>query len=68
MARGEAREGSDVDLLVAFAPGARVGLLELAALQEELQGALGVPVDLLELEGLKPWFREKILKESLEAA
>jgi predicted nucleotidyltransferase len=39
--------GSDVDLLVTFHPNADWGLIEHAAMEEELAGLLGRPVDLL---------------------
>lgn len=63
-ARGEARADSDVDLLVSFLPGARVGFLELAGLQEELSEALGLPVDLVPKEGLKIVLRDAVLAEA----
>lgn len=63
-ARGEARPDSDIDLLVTFLPEARVGFLEMAALQEELSEALGRPVDLAPKEGLKVWIRDEILSEA----
>lgn len=43
--RGEARPGSDVDLLVEVAPG--TGLLELGAMEDELAQALDRPVDVV---------------------
>lgn len=44
---GSARAGSDVDLLVEFLPESNPGLLEMGALQDELQQQLGCRVDLL---------------------
>ena len=44
--RGEAEAESDLDVLVSFRPGARVGL-EFVALQQELEELFGRPVDLL---------------------
>ena len=51
-ARGEQREGSDLDLLVEFddVP----GLLGFARLQLDLQDRLGIPVDLFTKPMLKP--------------
>ena len=46
-ARGSARAGSDVDLLVEFLPDANPGLFEMGALQDELEQQLGCRVDLL---------------------
>ncbi len=41
------RPDSDVDLLVEFLPGSKPGLLEMGALQDELEQALRRKVDLL---------------------
>jgi predicted nucleotidyltransferase len=47
MARGEAREDSDVDLLVKFGDASKVGLFELDRIQRELEMRLGRKVDLV---------------------
>jgi uncharacterized protein len=47
---GTDREGSDLDLLVDTLPGAT--LFDLGGLQAELEGLLGVPVDVLTLNDL----------------
>ena len=47
VARGEARVGSDVDLMVEFLPGAGAGLFEMGALKEDLEEKIGCRVDLL---------------------
>lgn len=52
---------SDVDLLVDFQPGAKVGFLRLAGLQEELSDRIGRPVDLVLKRGLKPLIRDRVL-------
>lgn len=46
-AAGRMRPDSDVDLLVEFLPGSNPGLLEMGALQDELEQQLGRKVDLL---------------------
>ncbi len=45
-ARGDEGPGSDLDILVSFEPGARIGL-EFVALKEELESLTGRQVDLL---------------------
>jgi len=45
VARGQARPGSDLDLLVDFEPGRT--LLDVAALVDDLESALGCPVDVI---------------------
>jgi uncharacterized protein len=47
LARGEAREDSDVDLLIKFDPSAKTGLFELDRLQRELEMRFGRKVDLV---------------------
>jgi predicted nucleotidyltransferase len=60
-AKGTARDGSDVDLLVEFEPGRVPGLLGFIALQEELADLLGAEVDLVSSDGLSPYMRDEIL-------
>jgi uncharacterized protein len=52
---------SDIDLLVTFQPGARVGFLTLAKMKRELEELLGRKVDLVPKGGLKPAIRESVL-------
>jgi predicted nucleotidyltransferase len=63
VARGEADELSDVDLLVDMEPGR--SLLDHAALSIELNRLLDCKVDVISARGLKPRIRERILKEAL---
>jgi predicted nucleotidyltransferase len=56
-------EGSDVDMIVQFKPGHRLGLLGLAALQITLGDLLGRPVDLVTPNELHPRIRDRVLKE-----
>ena len=52
---------SDVDILVEFEPGTRLGLLTFIGIQEELSGLFQRPVDLVTSEGLKPLIKEAVL-------
>jgi len=61
---GTAREQSDIDILVAFQPDARIGFLAIAALTEQLEGIFGRRVDLAIKSGLKPAIREKVLRDA----
>ena len=61
--RGQARTGSDLDLLVSFQPGKTPGLA-FFMLQEELQEVLGLPVDLNTQEDLSKYFRDQVLREA----
>ena len=51
VARGEEREGSDIDLLVEFEPGS--SLFDLMRLEDELSALLGVQIDVVSAGGLK---------------
>lgn len=62
VARGEDKEGSDLDLLVDPLPGAT--LFDLGGLQDELQEVLGVGVDLLTPGDLPASFRAIVLSEA----
>lgn len=55
---------SDVDVLVEFEPGARVGLLSLAGLEIELGELLGRKVDLNTPGFLSRYFREQVMAEA----
>jgi len=62
---GSHRSDSDVDLLVEFEVGARLTLLDLAAMEEELSTMLGgLRVDLRTAQELSRYFREDVLREA----
>src|SRR2546421_12600133 len=63
-ARGELTDESDIDLLVDFAPGAKIGLWEFGHLERELQSLLSRKVDLVSKNGLKPRVRESVLRDA----
>jgi len=62
--RGEMRPDSDIDFLVDFLPGARVGLIELSAMMRELARLVGRRVDLAVKPALKPLIRPAVLAEA----
>lgn len=55
---------SDVDVLVEFKPGSRVGLFDIARMEQELTDMLGREVDLRTPEDLSPYFREDVLQKA----
>jgi predicted nucleotidyltransferase len=61
MARGEADDQSDVDLLVEFSK--RKSLLALVALERQLSTALGKKVDLLTEAAISPYLRDRIKRD-----
>jgi predicted nucleotidyltransferase len=62
-ARGDDHEGSDVDFLVDFAPG--TSIIDIIGIQQELEGVLGVPVDLIPRSGLKERVRARARRDLL---
>jgi predicted nucleotidyltransferase len=62
VARGEATDESDIDLLVDAESGR--SLLDVIGLWLDLQELLGRKVDLLTEGGINPHLREKILAEA----
>ncbi len=66
VARGEAQDGSDVDVLVEFSE--PVGLFHFVRLKRFLEERLGVRVDLVTPGALKAQLRERILSEAIRAA
>lgn len=65
--RGEAGPDSDVDILVEFEPGARVGLFHFARLQRFLRETLGREVDLATPKALHNALKKDILEEAVHA-
>jgi hypothetical protein len=59
--RGEAKEDSDVDIIVTFS--APIGLFKFMSLEEYLEGLLGLKVDLVSKDALKPRIGARILRE-----
>ena len=61
--RDDFRPDSDLDLLVEFEPGTRVGL-RFFALERELSELFGQRVDLNTPNFLSPYFRDEVLAEA----
>ena len=60
-ARGQQKEGSDIDILVEFSE--PVGFFTFLDLEEYLAGVLGLKVDLVSKKALKPRIGKHILHE-----
>lgn len=61
VARGEATDQSDIDLLLRFSK--RKSLLALVKLERELSSALGRKVELLTESAISPYLRDRIKQE-----
>jgi predicted nucleotidyltransferase len=60
--RDDFRAGSDIDLLLTFAPHARQGLLTLAKIKHELESRLNRPIDLASEAAIQTsdnWIRQQ---------
>ena len=61
--RDDFTEDSDVDVLVEFEEGAKIGW-EIVGMQDELSSILGRQVQLLTSGFLSPYFRDEVLDEA----
>jgi len=62
-ARGEAHPDSDLDLLVRYKE--TVSLFDVGGLKYELEKLLGIKVDLISRDYLKPRIKKRVLQESV---
>lgn len=62
---GDAREDSDLDILVEFLPGHIPGLFTFAGIQHKLSLIFGRDVDLRTAEDLSRYFRQDVVKEAM---
>jgi predicted nucleotidyltransferase len=62
--RRDFRPDSDVDVLVEFDPGYRIGLIHLARIERELSALLGRKADLRTPADLSRYFRDEVLREA----
>lgn len=62
--RGEQTGNSDLDLLVEFIR--PVSLFTLIDLEEYLSNILGIKVDVVPRDGIKPTFRDSIISEAVK--
>ena len=66
VARGEATESSDIDLLLEF--NQPIGLFEFIRLKNYLEDLTGFKVDLVTSDALRPTMRDTILSEAFYVA
>jgi uncharacterized protein len=72
VARGEASEASDVDILIDLDPERRIGLFDYAAIKLYIAGLFGIssldgPVDIVSRANLKERLRGNILRDAVSA-
>jgi predicted nucleotidyltransferase len=70
VARGQARQGSDVDLIATFDPSRKPRGLDFFAIPDEMEALLGVPVQLMTDEAVaditNPFLKNAIVKDTRE--
>ena len=62
-ARGEAKKGSDVDILVEIKED--ISLLDFIGIKHSIEDALGKKVDLVEYHTIKPRIKEMVMREEV---
>jgi len=63
VARGDANDASDLDLIVRFEPGR--SLLDHGGLVMDLRELLGTRVDVIDEEAMRPRFRQHVMREAI---
>ncbi|UCG42496.1 MAG: nucleotidyltransferase family protein [candidate division WOR-3 bacterium] len=62
VARGEDRDGSDLDIVVDLEPGR--DLLDIVAIKQDLEKLLGRHVDVVTEQALSSYVRDEVLREA----
>ena len=62
--RGQAEQGSDVDVLIEFEPEAEIGYFALSEIKENFERFVEGTVDLLTPAALSEYFREDVLEQA----
>lgn len=61
--RGEQKKDSDIDILVEISK--PISLLDFVGLKQELEDTLGIKVDLVEYNSIKPLIKKRVLDEEM---
>lgn len=67
IARGENRPDSDIDIMIEVEPKARITVFEYAGLKEYIASLFDGPVDVVSLDGLKPYARPAVAANAIYA-
>lgn len=67
VARGENRPDSDLDIMVDVDPESHMTVYDYVGLKEYIASLFKGPVDVVDREGLKPYLREPIIQEAVDA-
>jgi uncharacterized protein len=67
VARGQARQDSDIDIMVAFGPDRQVTVFDYAGVKAYIADLFDVPVDVVDRDAIKPALRLTAEREALYA-
>jgi uncharacterized protein len=67
MARGEARAGSDIDVLVDLDEKHPIGIFEYARLKLYVSGLFNIPIDVVNRRTLKPSIEASVRRDTIHA-
>ena len=63
VATGQDHNGSDIDLLIDLPP--TMGFLKVARLERLVSEVVGIPVDIVPTDDLRPDFKDRVLGEAV---
>jgi len=66
-ARGDAKLGSDIDIMIEFSPEAHVTVFNYAGLKDFIASLFDSPVDVVNRDALKPYVRPAATTDALYA-
>lgn len=67
VARGDASEHSDVDIMIELDPNAGIDLFDYAGLKNDIVELFAGRADVVDREGLKPYLRESVINDAIYA-
>ena len=67
VARGDARPGSDIDILIDLNPDARLSVFDYVGVKDYIAGLFEGPVDVVNREALKPYLKPAVLTDAIDA-
>jgi hypothetical protein len=67
VARGEARPGSDIDIMIEFSPNASLDIFAYVELKDFIESLFPGPVDVVNKAALKPYVRPPAVADSIYA-
>ena len=66
-ARGDERPDSDTDIMIEIDPEAPVGVYEYVGIKETIASLFDGPIDVVDLDGLKPRLRAAVTVDAIHA-